>query len=91
MYYLIKKCFLQNNNPSQPSTSAARPIFRPTRVRKKETIPQKARDQTTLLRNKLKAIEVFRKGKQGPGYVPKRERKRRMPKDEAELSESSED
>lgn len=44
-----------------------------------------------LLRNKLKAIEVFRKGKQGPGYVPKRERKRKMLKDEAELSESSDD
>lgn len=82
---------LQNNNPSQPSTSAARPILRPTRVPKNETIPQKARDQTTLLRNKLKAIEVFRKGKQGPGYVPKRERKRKVPKDDAELSESSDD
>ncbi|XP_050306629.1 DNA excision repair protein ERCC-5 [Anthonomus grandis grandis] len=77
--------------PRQPAqaSSSRRPPSRPTRVPRKETIPQKERDKTTLLRNKLKAIEVFRKGKKGPGYVPKKERNKRMPKDDAGLSESS--
>ncbi|CAH1133868.1 unnamed protein product [Ceutorhynchus assimilis] len=72
---------------SEPSTSNSRP----TRVPKKEVIPQKEKDKSTVLRNKLKAIEVYRKGKQGPGFVPKRGRNRRLPKADAGLSESSDD
>lgn len=55
----------------------------------KEVIHQKLRNQSDLLRNKLKAIEVFRKSKKGPGYVPKRERCKRAPKEDAGLSEES--
>ncbi|ENN80361.1 hypothetical protein YQE_03220, partial [Dendroctonus ponderosae] len=35
--------------------------------------------------------QVFRKGKRGPGFVPKRNQGKRLPKTEAELSESSDD
>ncbi|KAL1490381.1 hypothetical protein ABEB36_013090 [Hypothenemus hampei] len=62
---------------------------KPTRVPRKESIPQKERNQTMMLRNKLKAIEVFRKGKHGPGFVAKRSKKKKQLKEDAELSESS--
>lgn len=55
----------------------------------KNVIHQKLRDKSNILRNKLKAIEVFRKSKKGPGYVPKRGRLKRAPKDDAGLSENS--
>lgn len=58
---------------------------------KKECIPQREKDKAVLLRSKLKAIEVFRKSKQGPGYVQKRRKVSRKPKHDAELSESSTD
>lgn len=54
----------------------------------KETIPQKERAQKNALKTKLRAIEIFRKSKQGPGFIPKRVNKIRNLKDEAELSES---
>lgn len=54
----------------------------------KEVIVQKELEKKNLLRSKLKAIEVFRKSKQGPGYVKKREKKILQPKADAELSES---
>lgn len=57
----------------------------------KETIPQKERAQKDALKTKLRAIEIFRKSKQGPGFIPKRVNKIRHLKDEAELSESSSD
>ncbi|XP_060531638.1 DNA excision repair protein ERCC-5 homolog [Cylas formicarius] len=59
------------------------------RVLTKEVIPQRKNEQSLHLRNKLKAIEVFRKSKKGPGFVPKKGRKRREPKSDAELSEIS--
>lgn len=55
----------------------------------KEVIHQKLRDKSDVLRNKLKAIEVFRKSKKGPGYVPKRERFKRALKEDAGLSDDS--
>nr|CAI5827163.1 unnamed protein product [Callosobruchus analis] len=53
----------------------------------KEVIHQKVKENKDLLRNKMKANEVFRKTKLG--YVKKTPRKRRMPKEDAELSEDS--
>nr|CAH7741902.1 unnamed protein product [Callosobruchus chinensis] len=53
----------------------------------KEVIHQKVKENKDLLRNKMKAIEVFRKTKLG--YVKRTPRKRRMPKEDAELSEES--
>lgn len=58
-------------------------------VKKKVEITQRAKDRADLLKNKMKAIEVFRKSKQGPGFVKKRAKVVRKPKDDAELSESS--
>ncbi|KAI4464459.1 dna repair protein complementing xp-g cells-related [Holotrichia oblita] len=58
-------------------------------LHRKETIPQKEKDKADLLRNKLKAVEVFRKSKQGPGFIKKRQKNVRQPKEDAELSESS--
>lgn len=55
----------------------------------KEVIVQKELDKKNLLRSKLKAIEVFRKSKQGPGYIKKRAKVVTQPKEDAELSESS--
>lgn len=57
----------------------------------KEVIIQKELDKKNLLRSKLKAIEVFRKSKQGPGYVQKRQKLVLEPKADAELSESDSD
>lgn len=57
----------------------------------KETIPQKEKAQKDALKTKLRAIEIFRKSKQGPGFVSKRVNKIRSLKEEAELSESSSD
>lgn len=56
---------------------------------KKDFIPQKEKEKANLLRTKLKAIVVFRKSKQGPGYTQKRKKLVRQPKEDAELSESS--
>lgn len=56
---------------------------------KKEVIPQKQMDQIQLIRRKMKAIEAFRKSKQGPGYVKKRGKVVRHLKEDADLSESS--
>ncbi|KAK4880815.1 hypothetical protein RN001_008961 [Aquatica leii] len=36
-------------------------------LHKKEVIPQRQRDKSDALRNKIKAIEAFRKSKKGPG------------------------
>lgn len=58
-------------------------------LHKKETIPQKERDKSDLLRSKLKAIEVFRTSKQGPGFMKKHKQITTTPKEDAELSESS--
>lgn len=55
----------------------------------KEIIVQKEMDKKSLLKNKMKAIEVFRKSKQGPGYMKKRKKVVLQPKEDAELSESS--
>lgn len=55
----------------------------------KEVIHQKLRDKSDVLRNKLKAIEVYRKSTKGPGYVPKRTKKVAAPKEDAGLSEDS--
>lgn len=57
----------------------------------KEVIIQKELDKKNVLRSKLRAIEVFRKSKQGPGYVKKRQKQVAEPKADAELSESDSD
>lgn len=58
-------------------------------IHKREVIHQKLREKSDLLRNKLRAIEVFKKSRKGPGYVSKREKRRVLPKEDAELSENS--
>nr|XP_057664523.1 DNA excision repair protein ERCC-5 homolog [Diorhabda carinulata]XP_057664532.1 DNA excision repair protein ERCC-5 homolog [Diorhabda carinulata] len=60
-----------------------------TSLHKPDLIHQRLRDKSNLLRNKMKAIEVFRKSKKGPGYVSKRKKKLVLPKEDAELSENS--
>ncbi|GJQ86136.1 hypothetical protein Trydic_g4978 [Trypoxylus dichotomus] len=72
-------------NEEGPSTSVTMGI----RLHRKETIPQKEKEKADVLQKKLKAIEVFRKSKQGPGYIKKKQRNARQPKEDAELSESS--
>lgn len=59
-----------------------------TDLHTKEVIIQKELDKKNLLRSKMKAIEVFRKSKLGPGYVKKRQKNVVQPKEEAELSVS---
>ncbi|XP_063932075.1 DNA excision repair protein ERCC-5 homolog [Zophobas morio] len=59
-------------------------------LHKKEVIPQRQKDKSDILKNKMKAIEAFRKSKQGPGYVKKRGKVRKDPqKDASYLSEGS--
>ncbi|KAF2882026.1 hypothetical protein ILUMI_24151 [Ignelater luminosus] len=60
-------------------------------LHKKDVIPQKEKDKLDALRSKMKAIEVFRKSKKGPGYMKKRKVVPRKTKEDAELSESSSD
>lgn len=61
-------------------------------LHKKEVIPQRQKDKAEIMKNKIKAIETFRKSKQGPGYVKKRGKLKREPKKDAGyLSESSSD
>ncbi|CAG9862806.1 unnamed protein product [Phyllotreta striolata] len=55
----------------------------------KEIIHQKLKDKSDCLRNKLKAIETYRKSKKGPGYVPKKAKTTVAPKEDADLSEDS--
>nr|XP_023026256.1 DNA repair protein complementing XP-G cells [Leptinotarsa decemlineata] len=63
---------------------------KPSEFHTKEVIHQRLRDKTDLLKNKMKAIEVFRKSKKGPGYMKKRVKTVRVPKENAGLSEDSE-
>lgn len=55
----------------------------------KEIIPQKEKDKAELLKNKMKAVEIFRKSKKGPGYVKSRKLRKQEPLEDANLSESS--
>lgn len=54
----------------------------------KEVIPQREKDKANALKSKLKAIEIYRKSKI-EGKHEKKARKVRQPKEDAELSESS--
>ncbi|XP_076270275.1 rad2 superfamily protein mus201 [Rhynchophorus ferrugineus] len=84
----VKKDIEMLDMQSTPSTSKRAPIkIKP----KKVLIPQKEKEKNTLLRNKLKAIETFRRSKRGPGFVPKKGNSKRQPKDNADLSENSSD
>lgn len=56
-----------------------------------EFIPQREQDRINALKVKLRAIELYRKSKKGPGFVNKRDNKGNRVKDDAELSESSSD
>uniref|UniRef100_A0A0C9QDH7 ERCC5_0 protein n=1 Tax=Fopius arisanus TaxID=64838 RepID=A0A0C9QDH7_9HYME len=56
-----------------------------------EVIPQREKDKKNALDKKLKAIEVFRKSRKGPGMSKKNSRPRRTVRKEAKLSESSSD
>lgn len=58
-------------------------------VHKPERIPQKEKEKADMLKTKLKAIETLRKSKRGPGYVKKGKRSKRLPKEDAGLSEES--
>lgn len=60
-----------------------------TSFHKTDVIHQRLRDKSNLLRNKMKAIEVFRRSRKGPGYVSKRKKKIVLPKEDADLSEDS--
>lgn len=74
---------------SIPSTSKAKPKPKPTAVPVSEYIPQREKDKANALKKKLRAIEVFRKSKKGPGYMKKKKKTTREIKENAELSESS--
>ena len=54
-----------------------------------EVIPQREKDKVNALKTKLKAIEIFRKSKKGPGRVKKAKKVFKKISDEADLSESS--
>lgn len=58
--------------------------------RYQEIIPQREKDKQSLLQNKLKAIEVFRKTKMDP-RIHSRKRRALTPKADAGLSESDSD
>lgn len=61
-------------------------------LHKREVIPQKQRDKTDMLKNKLRAIETYRKSKKGPGYVKPRAKNINQPKENASyLSDSDSD
>lgn len=62
---------------------------KPLKIIRDDFIPQRERAKVDSLKSKLKAIEVFRKSKQGPGFVKKGKKVVRLVKAEAELSESS--
>nr|XP_022914076.1 DNA repair protein complementing XP-G cells homolog isoform X1 [Onthophagus taurus]XP_022914077.1 DNA repair protein complementing XP-G cells homolog isoform X1 [Onthophagus taurus] len=59
------------------------------KLHSKEVIPQKQKDKADMLKSRMKAIETFRKSKQGPGFVKKRSKKSNLVKEDAELSEDS--
>lgn len=59
-----------------------------TEIHQKEKIPQREKDKTNALKSKLKAIEIYRKSKI-EGKHEKKKRTVRKPKEDAELSESS--
>lgn len=82
---------LEKNKTADVKTSAPKrkPREKKTIEHIEEFIPQRERDKNDALRNKLKAIEIFRKSKQGPGFVKKRAQVIRKLKEDAELSESS--
>ncbi|XP_077300110.1 rad2 superfamily protein mus201 [Arctopsyche grandis] len=84
---LQKKNNLFQNNKSAKSVNVK--VLPELQNNKGETIPQRENDRNIILKNKMKAIELFRKSKKGPGFVNKRKAAVRQPKDEAELSESS--
>lgn len=58
---------------------------------KRDVILQKEKDKAQSLKAKLKAIEVFRKSKKGPGFTKKKAKIVRKLKEDADLSESSSD
>lgn len=77
---------LQQDKPN--STAVVRKIL--PDLHKKDVILQKKRDENVMLKRKLKAIEVFRKSKQGPGFVKAQKNvPRKRLKEDAGLSESS--
>lgn len=55
-----------------------------------ETIPQREKEKQSLLQNKMKAIEIFRKTKLDPKSLAKK-RRVNLPKEKADLSESDSD
>lgn len=61
---------------------------RKTGLHEKEVIPQRERDKKDALKSKLRAIEIYRKSKI-EGKHEKKVRKVHQPKEDAELSESS--
>lgn len=60
-----------------------------TNLHKKEVIPQKEKEKSDMLKNKLKAIETFRKSKQGPGFVKKKSKTVKVKETASYLSDSS--
>lgn len=70
---------------------AQQKVNTPQSIVKKEYIHQKEQGKTDMLKSKLKAIETFRKSKKGPGYMKKRAKVVRAPKEDAGLSESSDE
>ncbi|XP_044266103.1 DNA excision repair protein ERCC-5 homolog [Tribolium madens] len=62
------------------------------KLHKMEVIPQRQKDKAEMLKNRIQAIETFRRSKQGPGYVKKRAKVQKEPqKDASYLSESDTD
>lgn len=75
---------ITNVIPSSEAPSTSKEI-----IAVAEYIPQREKDKANALKNKLRAIEVFRKSKKGPGYTKRTKRSVCKIKAEAELSESS--
>ncbi|CAH2004406.1 unnamed protein product [Acanthoscelides obtectus] len=80
-------CTDQKAKESSSRISEAASSSRMRGLHTKEIIHQRLKENKDLLKNKMKAIEVFRKTKLG--NVKKNPRRKMLPKEEAELSEDS--
>ncbi|KRT79732.1 hypothetical protein AMK59_6810, partial [Oryctes borbonicus] len=89
MKIALNEMLLKAEKASANEEGASTSVSMGTRLHRKETIPQKEKEKADVLQKRLRAIEVLRKSKQGPGYIKKRQRNVREPKEDAELSENS--
>lgn len=74
----------KSNTKSKESTIAKK-------LHAKEVIPQKEKDKVELLKNKMKAVEVFKKSQKKCSNVKNQKQHKQEPLADANLSESSDD